>query len=297
MKFNIENKLMFNEPMKKYTTFKIGGNADMFLVASSIDDVKQAIKFAKIKNIPMYIVGNGSNLLVSDKGIRGLVVKINLLKLEISDEGQNCVKVSVGSGYKLMALAQIMAKKGFHGMEELSGIPGTVGGAVFMNAGAYGKEIKDIVIESKYMDEQGNICVISNDMHAFSYRKSIFNEKKWVILETSFLLKKGNSSEIITKMKQLLEERKLKQPLEYPSAGSSFKRKDGVIVSKLIDECGLKGYSIGGAEVSKKHAGFIVNVNNATASDVMNLAQYVKNKVKDVFNIEIEEEIKIIGEI
>lgn len=296
MMLNIEKKIVFNEIMKKHTSFKIGGCADMFLVVNSKNEVKQAIQFSKVKNIPLYVIGNGSNLLITDNGIRGLVLKIDINNLEIFEEENGYVKVIVGAGFKMMALGQLLAKKGITGFEELSGIPGTIGGAIFMNAGAYGKEMKDIVLETKIMDEDGNIHVISNKEHQFSYRKSIFNDKKWIILETIFLLKKADSFEITSKMKKLFEERKIKQPLEYPSAGSSFKRKEGVIVSKLIDECGLKGYSVGGAEISVKHAGFIVNKDNATSNDVIKLIEYVKKKVYEEFNIEIEEEIKILGE-
>lgn len=292
---NIEGKIIFDEPMKKHTSFKIGGTADEFIKVTNEEELNKAIKYAKIKNLKITILGNGSNLLVLDKGIRGLVIKIDIQKLEI-ERKEKYAEIIVGSGYKTMALGIKLMNEELSGFEELSGIPGTIGGAIFMNAGAYGKEIKDINISTICMDYDGNIFELSNKEQEFEYRSSIFNKKDYIILETKLKLEYGNKEEIKKKMDEYLASRKEKQPIEYPSAGSTFKRQEGVITAKLIDECGLKGFSIGGAKVSEKHAGFIVNYNNATAKDVINLIKYVKEKVYEVYGIKIKEEIRIVGE-
>lgn len=292
---NIEEKIIFDEPMKNHTSFKIGGTADFFIKVDTIEELKMAIKYGKERNLPITIIGNGSNLLVLDKGIRGLVIKINIEKLEI-EKCKDYIEVTVGSGYKIMPLAIKLMNQEISGLEELAGIPGTIGGAIYMNAGAYGKEIKDINISTKCMDIDGNIFELSNEEQQFSYRSSIYNKKNYIILETKLKLEYGKKQEIGQKMNNYLASRKEKQPLEYPSAGSSFKRQEGIITAKLIDECGLKGYEIGGAKVSEKHAGFIINYQNATAKDVLNLIKYVKEKVYEKVGIKIEEEIKIIGE-
>ena len=286
-----KSNIKVNEPMSKHTSFKVGGNADYFVKAQTVEQVINVRKYAEENNIPLYVIGNGSNILVTDRGIRGIVLKIDLQKIEINEE-----EVTVGAGVKVMALAQKLLGEELTGFEELSGIPGTIGGAIRMNAGAYGKEIKDICIQTTCLDENNNIKILKNNEQDFSYRHSIFEDKKYIILETKLKLEKGKKEEIKGKMEELSAERKEKQPWEYPSAGSTFKRKEGVITAKLIDECGLKGYSIGGAEVSKKHAGFVINKGNATAKDILDLIEYIKKNVYEKFNIEIEEEIEIIGE-
>lgn len=292
---NIEKKIKQNEPMKNHTSFKIGGTADLFLKVATIEELMQAIEYAKTKKIPIYFIGNGSNLLVTDKGIRGLVVKIDIQNISIQ-KAENSVKVTVGAGYKMMALARELLNQEITGFEEFAGIPGTIGGAIYMNAGAYGKEMKDIVISTKCMDLDGKIFTLSNKEQEFTYRDSIFEKNNYIILETTLQLNNGIKSEIENKMTKLLKERKEKQPIGEPSAGSTFKRQEGIITAKLIDECGLKGYSIGGAKVSEKHAGFVVNSNNATAKDVLDLIKYIKEKVYEKYGIKIEEELRIIGE-
>ena len=292
---NIEKKIKQNEPMKNHTSFKIGGTADLFLKVATIEELMQAIEYAKTKKIPIYFIGNGSNLLVTDKGIRGLVVKIDIQNISIN-KAENSVKVTVGAGYKMMALARELLNQEITGFEEFAGIPGTIGGAIYMNAGAYGKEMKDIVISTKCMDLDGKIFTLSNKEQEFTYRDSIFEKNNYIILETTLQLSNGIKSEIENKMTKLLKERKEKQPIGEPSAGSTFKRREGIITAKLIDECGLKGYSIGGAKVSEKHAGFVVNSNNATAKDVLDLIKYIKEKVYEKYGIKIEEELRIIGE-
>lgn len=294
-KANIEEKIIFDEPMKKHTSFKIGGTAEQFVKVTNEDELKEAIKYAKGKNLKITIIGNGSNLLVLDKGIRGLVIKIDIQKLEI-EKKEKYAEITVGSGYKTMALGIKLMDEGISGFEELSGIPGTIGGAIFMNAGAYGKEIKDINISTICMDYDGKIFELPNKEQEFEYRSSIFNKKDYIILETKLKLEYGKKEEIKKKMDEYLSSRKEKQPIEYPSAGSTFKRQEGVITAKLIDECGLKGFKIGGAKVSEKHAGFIINYNNAKAKDVIDLIKYVKEKVYEKYGIKIKEEIRIVGE-
>ena len=294
-KANIEEKIIFDEPMKKHTSFKIGGTADYFFKATTLEELQNIIKFAKIKELPITIIGNGSNLLVTDKGIRGLVIKIDIKKLKIEKKDEFAV-IEVGAGNKLMALATKMKDEELSGLEGLSGIPGSVGGAIVMNAGAYGKEMKDVVLSTTCMDKNGKLYTFSDEEQEFSYRNSIFQKKDYIIIETKLKLEYGKKDEIQKRMEEYFKSRKEKQPIEYPSAGSSFKRQEGIITAKLIDDVGLKGYKIGGAQVSEKHAGFIVNYNNATATDVINLINYIKEKVYSKYGIKIEEEIKIIGE-
>lgn len=218
---NIEEKIIFDEPMKKHTSFKIGGKADLFLKVNTIEELKASIMYAKEKNIPIFFLGNGSNLLVTDKGIRGLVVKINIDNIEI-EKKEDSAEVIVGAGYKMMQLAQMLLKNELTGFEELSGIPGTVGGAVYMNAGAYGREMKDIVVSTKCMDLDGNVFTLYNKEQEFSYRKSIFCKEKYIILETTLKLAYGNKNDIQEKMQNYLNQRKEKQPIEFPSARKFF---------------------------------------------------------------------------
>ena len=286
-----------DEPMSKHTSFKIGGTADVFVKANSIDNLKAILNFSKQNGIEYTIIGNGSNLLVKDNGIRGIVIKLDFKDIKIENLNDKQVKVTAEAGAMLGSLAQILAKENIGGFEFASGIPGTIGGAVRMNAGAYGGEFKDIVVKTKCMDENGNIIVLNNEEQKFSYRHSIFSEEKLIILETELLLNiEEDSKEIRRKMAEYLESRKAKQPLNFPSAGSTFKRGADFITAKLIDECGLKGFSIGGAQVSEIHAGFVVNTGNATAEDVLNLVNYVKEKVFEKFGKEIELEIEVLGE-
>lgn len=292
---DIKEKIIFDEPMKKHTSFKIGGTADEFVKVTNELELKEAIEYAKQKKLKITIFGNGSNLLVLDKGIRGLVIKIEIQTIKI-ERKEEYAEIIVGSGYKTMALGIKLMNEELSGFEELSGIPGTIGGAIFMNAGAYGKEIKDINLSTRCMDYDGNIFELSNKEQEFEYRSSVFNKKDYIILETRLRLEYGKKEEIKKKMDEYLSSRKEKQPIEYPSAGSTFKRKEGVITAKLIDECGLKGFQIGGAKVSEKHAGFIINYDNATAKDVIDLIKYVKEKVDEKYGIKIKEEIRIVGE-
>ena len=288
--------ILKNEPMKKHTSFKIGGNAEMFIKAKDIKEIREVLQIAKDNNIPLTVIGNGSNILVKDNGIEGIVLKVEIDGIEIENTADGCAIVSVGAGVLLGKLAQILLKKSISGFEFASGIPGTIGGAVRMNAGAYGSEFKDIVIETSYMDYDGNIYTINNEQQKFEYRKSIFKDKKWIILESKLLLKYAEDSSLIKeKMDEFKKSRIEKQPIEYPSAGSTFKRGSDFITAKLIDECGLKGYKVGNAQVSTKHAGFVINTGDATAKDVLELVDIIKNNVYQKFEKEIELEVEVIG--
>ena len=292
---NIENKIIFDEPMKNHTSFKIGGKADLFIKVQNMKELYEILEYSKNKSLPITIIGNGSNILVSDKGIRGLVIKIDIDNLEIIKK-EDYAEVIVGAGYKMVKLGQELLKEELTGLEQLSGIPASIGGAIYMNAGAFGKEMKDIVISTKCIDFDGKVFELSNREQDFKYRDSIFHKKDYIIIETVLKLEYGKKEEIQKKMIECSDIRKEKQPIENFSAGSSFKRKEGVLTAKLIDECGLKGYQIGGAKISEKHAGFIINQGNATAKDVLDLINYVKKKVYEKYGVEIEEEIKLIGE-
>ena len=285
-----KDKIFTNEPMSKHTSFKIGGPAEIFVKINNVEELKLIIKISKQAEFPITVVGNGSNLLVSDDGIRGIVLKIEFDKIEIEESG----KLKIGSGVKLAFLAQKCLKEKLEGFEFASGIPGTIGGAIRMNAGAHGSEMKDIVKKITCMTRDGKIQVISNEEAKFEYRNSIFSQNDYIILEAEIQLRKGNPEEIRSKMDEYATYRKEKQPIEYPSAGSTFKRGNDFITAKLIDECGLKGYQIGGAQVSEKHAGFIINKGNATAEDVKQLMKYVEEQVYNKFGKKIKPEIEII---
>ena len=283
-----------NEPMKNHTSFKIGGPAEIYIKITSIEELQKVLEFAKKENIKITILGNGSNVLVSDKGIKGIVIKTNLKEINIENKDSKNVEVTVNDAVPIGFLAQKFLKEEITGFEELSGIPGTIGGAILMNAGAHGKEIKDIVTEVIAMDYNGKIFNFTNEEAEFTYRHSKFSNGEYIILQAKMLLQKGSKEEIKAKMDEYAQYRKEKQPIEYPSAGSTFKRGTDFITAKLIDEAELKGYSIGGAKVSEKHAGFIINTGDATAKDVLDLAKYVTDKVYEKFGKKIEFEIKIL---
>ena len=299
----LDENILKEESMKKHTSFKIGGNADFFVKAKSIEDVKFVIDLCKKNDIPLTIIGNGSNILVKDEGIKGIVLKIDIDKFEINEKipeelrkNNNSVIITVGAGVLLGKLAFQLLKKSISGFEFASGIPGTIGGAVRMNAGAYGSEFKDIVIETMCMDNNGNIIKLDNKQQKFEYRRSIFKDKKYIILETKLLLEKvDDNSKIKEKMDEYKKSRMEKQPIEFPSAGSTFKRGSDFITAKLIDECDLKGYSIGDAQVSEKHAGFVINRGNASFEDVFKLIKFIQKNVKEKFGKDIELEVEIVG--
>ena len=290
-----KENVLKDEPMSKHTSFRIGGLAEYFIKVNSIQELKDILEFANKNNIPFTVVGNGTNILVREKGIKGLVLKICFNDFKIKKAAED-ILVTVDAGMSLATLASIALKEEIEGLEFLSGIPGTVGGAIRMNAGAYGSEIKDFVLKTRYMTYDGKIKTISLEEHKFEYRNSIFSKLECIILDTTLKVKKGNRENIKSKIEELAESRRKSQPLEYPNAGSTFKRKEGVITAKLIDECGLKGYSVGDAEVSTKHAGFIVNKGKATASDVLCVVEHVKKVIKEKYNIDLDLEILVLGE-
>ena len=292
--FISEEDIYINESMSKHTTFKIGGNADIFIKLRSIEQIEKIVKLSRKINEPLKIIGNGSNILVKDNGIRGIVAKVCTNSYEFVDDET----IKVDAGLLNSKVAQILLDKKLSGFEFAAGIPGTIGGAIKMNAGAYGGQMSDIVVSTRYInlsDEQLRIEQIDNEEHEFGYRHSIFSNNI-IILNTTLKLNKGIKEEIQDKMDYNKQSRKEKQPIDKPSAGSTFKRGSDFITAQLIDECGLKGYTIGGAQVSEKHAGFIVNLENATAKDVLELVEFVKKQVFEKFNKAIELEIEVIGE-
>lgn len=296
-KLEIEKeKILFNEPMKKYSTFKIGGLAECLIKIDNIEDLKKVLKFSKENNIKITIIGNGSNVLILDGGIKGITMLIKIENYQINEAAQNEIEVIAGAGCKIGKLAQVFLKNEITGFEELSGIPGTLGGAVKMNAGAHGKEFADIIEEVKVIDYNGKEKTIKKEECEFSYRNSIFKHENYIITEVKMKLEKGNETNIKNKMTEYLKYRKEKQPIEYPSAGSTFKRGNDFITAKLIDLAGLKGFSIGDAQISCKHSGFIINKGNATAKDVLELVKHVEKTIEKEFNKKIELEIEIIGE-
>ena len=286
-----EENIFIDEPMKKHTSFKIGGVADIFIKVKSVQELQYIIEVAKKGNILVTIIGNGSNLLVKDNGIRGIVIMLNMDKIEIED-----TIVTVEAGVKLGFLAQKLLKEELTGFEFAAGIPGSIGGAVRMNAGAYGGEMKDIIVETKCLTPSGEIVTLSNEEQKFSYRHSIFTENRYIVLETKIKLQKGNKDKIKAKMDDYAQQRKEEQPISLPSAGSIFKRGTDFVTAKVIDECGLKGFSIGDAQVSTKHAGFVVNNGNATAEDVLRLIEHVQKVVLEKKEKKIELEIEVLGE-
>ncbi len=280
-----------NEPMSNHTSFKIGGPADVFIAPESEEEALGAIKFLNENKLPYEIIGNGSNLLVSDEGIRGCVLCLgkNFSHLSCIDD-----TIYALSGTLLSRIASLAAENSLTGFEFASGIPGSLGGAIVMNAGAYGGEMKDVVVTTKYIDTDGTIKKCTRTEHEFLYRKSRFGRGE-IILSSSLKLKKGNREEIKKTMNELSQRRREKQPIELPSAGSTFKRPEGYFAAKLIDDAGLRGCRIGDAMVSEKHCGFVVNMGNATFSDVTKLISHIQSVVYEKFGINLEPEVKIIG--
>lgn len=280
------------ELMKNFTSFRIGGEADIIAEPKDIKELVELIKFLRNKGIIFYILGNGTNVLVSDKGIRGCVVHIgkNLSKAKV-----NGTKIEAEAGTLLSDIAQLALKNKLQGFEQLSGIPGSIGGAVAMNAGAYDREIKDVVTSVNAINDQGRVVKLTKDALDFSYRRSVILEKGFIITSVTINLQPGDKNEIKANMEKYDTLRKNKQPLEFPSAGSTFKRPEGKYAALLIKDSNLVGESIGDAEVSSKHAGFIINKGNATANDVYKLMNLIKNDVKTYFNVDLEPEIKLWG--
>lgn len=285
--------LLKQEPMKKHTSFRIGGNADIYISPKSSEEIQSILFLAKKYDVPVTVMGNGSNLLVSDKGIRGIVIQIGEDMSTILVKGE---KITAQAGALLKTIGEKALQSSLEGFAFAAGIPGSLGGAVCMNAGAYGGEIKDILVEAEVLTEDLQIKKLSTQQLQFSYRHSIIPEKGYIVLSATFLLKKGNPKEIAQKMTELAQQRREKQPLNFPSAGSIFKRPQGYFAGKLITDAGLKGYSIGDAQVSQKHGGFIVNKGNATCADVLALIEHCQKTVFEKFGVMLETEVKMIGE-
>lgn len=288
---NMGCQVIKNEELKKYTTFRIGGKCDCLIKINGTDTCKELVSLVKKNGIPYYVLGKGSNLIIDDFGINGIVF---LFGNEFSNSTVNDDIITCEAGLSLSKLCNLALDNSLCGLEFAYGIPGTVGGAVFMNAGAYGGEIKDVIFSVDALDSNGSIISIPAENLDLSYRNSIFMHNEMIILNVTFKLSKGISTEIKTKMDNFMEKRRTNQPLEYPSAGSTFKRPAGSYASLLIDQCELKGFSIGDAEVSTKHAGFVINKGNASFEDVMLLIQKVKDIVKDKTGYVIECEPEII---
>ncbi len=282
-----------DEVMKHHTSFKIGGPADIFAAPESPEEIKAIIALCRREDIPFLVMGKGSNLLVRDGGIRGVVIKLGERFKAMEVEG---LKITASAGVVLSALVNEAVDHGLGGLEFAHGIPGTVGGALFMNAGAYDGEIKDVVEKVEALDLDGSIITLDNQDMKLRYRHSVFQEKPLVILEGTFTLKKGEISRLRERIRDYNRRRQQKQPLTYPSAGSVFKRPAGYYAGKLIQDAGLKGYRIGDAQVSELHCGFIINLDNATAQDVLQLMDHVTGTVKEKFGVELSPEIRVVGE-
>lgn len=287
-----ENILM-DEPMKNHTSFKIGGPADLLLLPQNLEEIQKVIEICKIEEIPYFVMGNGSNLLVRDKGMRCVVIKIADNFNDVFIEGTSVV---AKAGILLSTLSKKVLKKSLKGLEFASGIPGTLGGAITMNAGAYDGEMKDVVKGCKVLDEKGNVIELSLEELELGYRTSIIQKKGYIVLEVNLELEEGNYDEIKKNIDEFTKRRTTKQPLHLPSAGSTFKRPPGYFAGKLIQDASLKGAKIGGAQVSELHSGFIVNVGNATAEDVLNLIGYIQKTVLEKFGVELHPEVRIVGE-
>ena len=285
-------QILVEEPMSKHTTFRVGGNADIF-VSPAIDKIPDVVKLAKEYEIPLTIIGNGSNLLVGDKGIRGLVIAISKDAGNITIEG---TKMTIEAGCLLSKAAAEAAKKGLSGIEPMSGIPGSIGGALVMNAGAYGGEMKDVIVGATVVTEDGAIEELTAEELELSYRHSSISEKNYIVLSATVALTPKEEHLIREEMADYKNRRVEKQPLEYPSAGSTFKRPEGYFAGKLIQDAGLRGYTVGGAQVSEKHCGFVINKGNATATDILQLIKDVQDKVYQQFQVRLEPEVKMIGE-
>ncbi|MCK9268467.1 MAG: UDP-N-acetylmuramate dehydrogenase [Alkaliphilus sp.] len=301
-KIRIYNKLtevipgdavLLDEPMKNYTTIKTGGLADIIVMPQSTTEIQSIIKICKENNVPYFVMGKGSNLLVSDKGIRCVVIKLGDKFAKITIDGNDVI---AQAGASLSALSEKIMEKSLKGFEFAGGIPGTLGGATTMNAGAYGGEMKYIIKSVKVLNTEGEIINLSSEELKFGYRTSIIQIKNYIVLEVKMKFERGNYEEIAETTRDLMKMRNAKQPLDLPSCGSVFKRPAGHFAGKLIEDSGLKGKKIGGAKVSKLHCGFIVNIDNATTNDVLDLIELIQKTVKSKFGVQLETEVKIIGE-
>ena len=288
-----KDSILIDEPMSRHTTFRVGGPADFFVTPKAKEEVRDVIRICKEAGMPYYIIGNGSNLLVSDAGYRGVIVQIYKEMNEVSVEG-DLVKAQAGallSGIAAKALAAELT-----GFEFASGIPGTIGGACVMNAGAYGGEMKDVLESVTVLTGEGEIIELGRNELELGYRTSVIAKKGYIVLGAVLKLERGDGEKIKTYMDELKEKRVTKQPLEYPSAGSTFKRPEGYFAGKLIEDAGLRGFQVGGAQVSEKHCGFVINRDHATAADIMELMRQVQIRVKENSGVDLEPEVKRLGD-
>ena len=288
-----KEQILIEEPMKKHTTFRIGGPAEYLILPQTAEEIADVVKLCRQEEIPWYIVGNGSNLLVADEGVRGVVIQLLRNFNQIQVEG---CQIRMQAGAQNAAVAKRALDASLTGFEFAAGIPGTIGGAVVMNAGAYGGEMKDILKEVTVLDQNGMIRTIPAEELELGYRTSIIARKGYVVLEAVIVLKTGDQKEIKAAIDDLKEKRVTKQPLEYPSAGSTFKRPEGYFAGKLIMDAGLRGFSVGGAQISEKHCGFVINKGNATAKDVTELMDETKKIVMEKFGVALEPEVKRLGQ-
>lgn len=288
----IDCEIKTDVPMKMYSSFKTGGNAKVMLCPKNEKSLFEAVKQCRENNISPVVLGNGSNILVSDNGIDNVVIHIGkgFDEIRLIDD----TTIYCQAGCSLMKLCRFAFENSLTGLEFAYGIPGSVGGAMYMNAGAYGGEMKDVAVSCDYITFDGERGTLSNDEMKLSYRKSAFTDSDKIIVSAVFRLEKGSKTEIENKMNELMGKRKSKQPLEYPSAGSTFKRPEGYFAGQLIEECGLRGKSIGGAQVSEKHCGFIINKDSATSCDIMDLIEFVRDEVLEQKGVFLETEVKFI---
>ncbi len=287
------DRVFCEEPMSKHTTFRIGGPARFFLCPQSVEEVQQILRICREESLPSFILGNGSNLLVSDKGYDGVIIQLYRNFSGVEVEG-SCVRAKAGA--LLSSVSRVAMEAGLTGLEFAGGIPGTLGGAVVMNAGAYGGEMKDVLIQVTVLTRDGEVLTLEAGELQMGYRTSVVKTAGYIVLEAVMQLQPGEDAAIRARMKELSELRTSKQPLEYPSAGSTFKRPEGYFAGKLIMDSGLRGYRVGGAQVSEKHCGFVINKDGATAADVVQLMRDVQNKVKRDAGVMLEPEVKFLGE-
>ena len=290
--FYNKDNIKIDEKLSSYVNFKVGGPADILLIPDSKEQVKKSIGICRENNIPVYVIGNGSNILVRDGGFRGVVISLKgVHNVTVNDE-----RIEAECGVMLKEVSDKAMENSLTGFEFACGIPGTIGGAVFMNAGAYDGEISHVIESVEVIDENCNIINLTNEELDFGYRSSLVMKKGYIVLSAVFKLKKGQVKTIKELVNDLTNKRESKQPLEYPSAGSTFKRPTGYFAGKLIQDAGLKGYSIGGAAVSEKHSGFVINKGNATAKDITDLIEHIQDEVKKQFGVDLHTEVRIIGE-
>lgn len=280
------------EPLRAHSTFRIGGPASYYLVPEHAEEVREGIAFANERGLPFLTIGRGSNILFPDEGYNGVVIEVGrgMERIEVLDDGM--IRAEAGAG--IGALAAAAAKESLSGLEFASGIPGTLGGAVTMNAGAYGGEIRDCIVSAAVLDADGTVQRLKKDQLDLGYRSSVIQKKGYIVLNAVFQMQEGEKETILQRMREMNESRRQKQPLEYPSAGSTFKRPEGHFAGKLIEDAGLRGYRIGDAQVSEKHCGFVINRGNATAAQVLELIGHVQEKVFQMSGIKLEPEVKII---